>query len=244
MARIKQAMILAAGKGTRLGHLTQKTPKPLIEVCGKPVLLYVLDHLKAHGVEKIAINTHYLAEHVECAVEDWSRTSGVEVKVFRESQLLNTGGGICQTVPFFENKPFFLVNGDAIWTDGPALFEALENTFHREHMQALLSLIELGKTSAFRAPKADYEMDAAGQILSRSSENSSWVYMCAAVLTPDLFAGREVEPFSLIEQYDAAMHSGALYGLPFDGLWADMGTPEGLTFAEQLMSDHPQKQTA
>ncbi len=244
MTQIKQAMILAAGKGTRLGHLTQNTPKPLIEVCGTPVLIHVLNHLKAHGVKKIAINTHYLAEQIEQAVKAWSKDMGIDVCIYHEEKLLNTGGGICQAVPFFENKPFFLVNGDAVWTDGTALFEALESTFRKKHMEALLGFMDLDKTSAFRASKGDYEMDATGQVLGRGTSGASWVYMCAAVLTPELFAGRSAKPFSLIELYDEAMHKGGLYGMPFSGLWADMGTPEGLAFAENLLSSSQHKQSA
>jgi MurNAc alpha-1-phosphate uridylyltransferase len=244
MVQIKQAMILAAGKGTRLGHLTQSTPKPLIEVCGTPVLIHLLNHLKSYGVEKIAINTHYLAAQVEQAVKVWSKDAGIDVRIYHEEELLNTGGGICQAIPFFEGKPFFLVNGDAVWTGGTELFKELENTFRREHMEALLGFIDLDKTSAFRAPKADYEMDAAGQILGRGTRGASWVYMCAAILTPELFAGRDVKPFSLIELYDKAMHKGELYGMSFSGLWADMGTPEGLAFAENLLSLPQHKQTA
>lgn len=236
MARITQAMILAAGKGTRLGALTQKTPKPLIEVAGVPVLIHVLNTLKAHGVTRIAMNTHYLGEQIEEAAQAWARGAGVMLHISHEEELLNTGGGICASLPFFEGKPFFLVNGDAVWTEGTALFEALENTFDDARMDACLSLIALEKTAPFRNPKGDFSCDEESRILARSTADAPWVYMCAAVLTPTLFNGRSVEAFSLIEQYDTAMQKGRLYGMVFDGLWADMGTPEGLDYAQGLLT--------
>ena len=95
---ISQAMILAAGEGRRLRPLTDHTPKPLISVGGKMMLDHALDQLAAVGIKRCVINTHHLAEQVEAHVKD---VTNMEVIISHESELLNTGGGIMNALPYF-----------------------------------------------------------------------------------------------------------------------------------------------
>src|SRR5262245_11065564 len=105
---IDTAMILAAGRGERMRPLTDTIPKPLISVGGKPMLEHTLARLKAHGVVNIVVNAHYLAEQIV------NRLKG-RAQVIVEDRLLDTGGGVKNALPLLGDKPFFIVNGDALW---------------------------------------------------------------------------------------------------------------------------------
>ena len=104
-------MVLAAGEGRRLRPLTEKTPKALVEVGGMPMLELVIRRLVKAGVDAVIVNTFHLAEQVEAFLK--SRDLGVPVAVSRETELLDTGGGLKEVAPFFsDGQPFFLHNGD------------------------------------------------------------------------------------------------------------------------------------
>ena len=110
-----KAMILAAGYGKRLQPLTNKIPKPLLPVAGKPLLQHHIEHLASIGITDIVINTCWLAQQIEDYFGDGSNYA-VNITWSRESKPLETGGGINKALPFLGEQPFLLVNGD-IWTD-------------------------------------------------------------------------------------------------------------------------------
>lgn len=117
MSLITQAMILAAGKGTRLRPLTLKTPKPLVEVGGQPLIVWHIKALKAAGVTDITINASWLADKLMDALGDGSQF-GVQLHwSLEENEPLETAGGISQALQTgkLQNAPFILVNSD-IWT--------------------------------------------------------------------------------------------------------------------------------
>ena len=107
-----KALILCAGKGTRLGHLTKNTPKPMILIKNKPILEYLILLLKKHNVKEIAINTSYFSEKIKKYFGDGSRF-GVKIKYSYENRLLGTAGAINNFRKFF-NEPFFVIYGDNI----------------------------------------------------------------------------------------------------------------------------------
>ena len=94
-------MVLAAGKGTRLAPLTDKTPKPLLPVDGKPLIFHLLTQLQQAGVNEVVINTHHLGEQIEQALGGLD-PSGICVHFSRENQLLETGGGIKKALPILQ----------------------------------------------------------------------------------------------------------------------------------------------
>src|SRR5690625_1936947 len=110
-----KAMILAAGYGTRMGKLTQETPKPLLKVGGEPLIFYHLLALAKAGVQEVVINTGWLGEQLEDAIQE-GKQFGVKVHYSREQTPLETAGGIRKALPFFGNSPFIVVNGD-VWPD-------------------------------------------------------------------------------------------------------------------------------
>ena len=108
---IRMAMVLAAGRGERMRPLTDTLPKPLIEVAGRSMLDRILDRLQEHGVRNVVINVHHLGEQIARHVGPG------RAHIVREDRLLETGGSVRNALPLLGNDPFFVVNGDGLWTD-------------------------------------------------------------------------------------------------------------------------------
>lgn len=130
-----KAMILAAGYGKRLQPLTNKIPKPLLPVAGKPLLQHHIERLAAIGVTDLVINISWLAEQIESYFGDGS-DYGVNIIWSRESEPLETGGGIHKALPLLGDQPFLLINGD-VWTDFPFL-SAVNYSLRADHLAWLL----------------------------------------------------------------------------------------------------------
>ncbi|MEL0250827.1 MAG: sugar phosphate nucleotidyltransferase, partial [Novosphingobium sp.] len=111
------AMVLSAGLGKRMRPLTASRPKPLVRVAGKPLIDHALDKLEETGVSRAVINVHYLADAMEAYL---SRRTKPEITISDERDvLLETGGGMARALPLIGTDPFFCLNSDNIWLDGP-----------------------------------------------------------------------------------------------------------------------------
>lgn len=110
-----RAMILAAGRGERMRPLTDTTPKPLLCVGGKPLIVWHIERLAAAGICDIVINHAWLGEHIESTLGNGDQF-GVRLHYSAETAALETAGGIAWALPFFQNQPFLVINGD-IWCD-------------------------------------------------------------------------------------------------------------------------------
>jgi len=110
---IRRAMVLAAGRGTRLAPLTDTTPKPLIPVAGRPFLEHILEFLRAGGIEEVVLNLHHLGHLIERHLGD-GRRFGLSVRYSWENPILDTGGGIKHAEPLLAGEPFVVVNGDSL----------------------------------------------------------------------------------------------------------------------------------
>jgi mannose-1-phosphate guanylyltransferase len=110
---IRRAMVLAAGRGTRLAPLTDRIPKPLMPVAGKPLLARILEFLLAGGIEDVVINLHHLGHLIEQEIGDGTRF-GLRVRYSWEPEILDTGGGIKQAEPMLGGEPFVVANGDSL----------------------------------------------------------------------------------------------------------------------------------
>src|SRR5215472_10657742 len=109
-------MLLAAGLGSRMRPLTDRTAKPLLPLGGRPLIDHALDRLAEAGVETVVVNAHWQADQVAAHLA--GRTSP-HVILRREAALLDTGGGVKAALDLLGPEPFFVVNGDAFWVDGP-----------------------------------------------------------------------------------------------------------------------------
>jgi len=227
----RTAMVLAAGNGMRMRPLTDRTPKPLIAVGGKPLIDNVLDRLAATGVETAVVNVHYLADQVERHVA--GRRAPRIVISDERADLLDTGGGVVKALPSLGAAPFFHLNSDTIWIDGvkPNLVRLAEG-FDAARMDALL-LMAATSNSVGYAGRGDFAMAPDGRLRRRTErEVAPFVYAGVAILSPALFAAAPGGAFSLNVLFDRAIEAGRFYGLRLEGVWMHVGTPDAIAAAE------------
>ncbi|MSP45027.1 MAG: nucleotidyltransferase family protein [Xanthobacteraceae bacterium] len=227
----RTAMVLAAGLGERMRPLTDRMPKPLVPVAGKPLIDHVLDRLADAGVERAVVNVHYLADLIERHLKD--RTGPQIVISDERDKLLNTGGGVVKALHAIGGEPFIHVNSDTIWIDGvkPNL-ERLAEAFDAARMDALL-LLAPATSSIGYAGRGDYVMAADGRLKRRAERDvAPFVYAGAAVLRPELFKDAPGGAFPLTALFDRAEAQGRLHGLRLEGVWMHVGTPDAISEAE------------
>jgi len=225
------AMVLAAGLGTRMRPLTDRVPKPLVLVDGKPLIDHVLDRLAEAGVEHAVVNVHHFAEQMIDHLE--SRTEPRVTISDERGLLLDTGGGVVKALPVLGEAPFFHLNADTIWIDGvrPNLARLAE-VFDVGAMDALLLLAPTAGSVGYSG-RGDFVMASDGRLRRRAErEVAPFVYAGAAILTRRLFDHTPEGAFSLNALFDHAAAAGRLFGLRLEGLWMHVGTPEAIAAAE------------
>ena len=227
------AMILAAGLGTRMRPLTADTAKPLLSLQGRPLLDHALDRLAEAGVEQVVVNTHWQAEKVEAHLA--ARTGPPRTIALREETLRNTGGGVAAalTAGLLGEAPFFVVNGDAFWLDGPVLALArLAGSMAVEQVDGVL-LVHRGAQVVSDVGDGDFAVDEWG-IPRRPQENEQVPYIFAGVqiLTQRLFQDAPSAPFSMNLLWDRAIAANRLRAIVHDGIWFHLSTPPDLARSE------------
>jgi N-acetyl-alpha-D-muramate 1-phosphate uridylyltransferase len=227
----RRAMVLAAGIGVRMRPLTDRMPKPLVQVGGRALIDHVLDRLAAAGIERAVVNVHHFADQMERHLDGRQRPP-VTISDERE-RLLDTGGGIVKSLAALGDEPFFLVNADTIWIEGvrPNL-ERLAAAFDPATMDGLLLLAPTATSIGYEG-RGDFALAADGRLRRRGErEIVPFVYAGAGILTPSLFENAPVAPFSVTRLFDRAEAQGRLHGLRLEGLWMHVGTPAAIAEAE------------
>jgi MurNAc alpha-1-phosphate uridylyltransferase len=227
-------MVLSAGLGTRMRPLTEKMPKPLVEVGGKPLIDHVLDRLAESGVERAVVNVHHFAEQIERHVA--ARTNPKITISDERGLLLGTGGAVVKALPELGGAPFFHVNSDSIWIDGvkPNLARLVES-FDPAAMDALLLLAPTTGSIGY-AGRGDFGMAPDGRLRRRAErEVAPFVFAGAAILSPALFKGAPQDEFPLTLLFDRAAEQGRLFGLRLEGLWMHVGMPDAIALAEKAI---------
>lgn len=231
----KTAMVLAAGRGERMRPITDGTPKPLIEVGGIAMLDRMLDSLARAGVERAAVNAWHLADQIEAHLAGRDRPA---ITVLRESERLETGGGVANALLLLGDDAFFVANSDVVILDGvePAA-RRLAAAWRDEKMDALLLLQRTVHAFGYHGD-GDYTV-APDARLKRRTEREIAPYLFAGlqILHPRLFEKCPAGAFSLNLLYDRAQDAGRLFGVVHDGEWLHVGTPDALTAAEQYLHD-------
>ena len=231
MVSPRNAMVLAAGLGQRMRPLTDRIPKPLMEVAGRPLIDHVLDRLADAGIERAVVNVHYLADQIERHLA--GRHKPHIVISDERQELLDTGGGVVKALGELGRDPFFHVNSDTIWIDGatPNL-RRLAEAFDPSHMDALLLLAPTVGSVGYSG-RGDFAMAPDSRLQKRAErEIAPFVYAGAALLAPALFEGAPSGAFSLTRLFDRAAGAGRLHGLRLEGVWMHVGTPEAIAQAE------------
>jgi MurNAc alpha-1-phosphate uridylyltransferase len=231
----RNAMVLAAGLGTRMRPLTDTIPKPLVKVAGKALLDHVLDRLAAARVERAVVNVHYLAEQIIAHLKTRTRP---KIAVSDErGLLLGTGGGVVKALSELGDAPFFHINSDTLWIDGvtPNL-KRLADAFDAAAMDALLLLAPTAGSIGYSG-LGDFFMAGDGRLKRRGErEIAPFVYAGAAILKPALFKDAPGGEFPLTLLFERAASAGRLHGLRLEGLWMHVGTPEAIAEAEAAIT--------
>lgn len=236
-----KAMVLAAGQGTRLRPITDRMPKALVPLAGRPMIEYVLLLLRHYGIREIVINLHHFGTQIENHLGDGAKL-GLEVSYSREAELLDTGGGLLKAKTFLRDGTFIVINTDALIDLN--LSEVID--FHRKR-KASATLVLRPDADADRYGSMD--IDGEGKILrfldSRITTNSvgplrKLMFTGVQILEPSIFNFMDgaVEKFSTTRQtYPRMLLSGEpLYGYCFEGFWQDLGTVERIEQAEASLA--------
>ncbi len=235
---VDTAMIMAAGKGTRMMPLTADRPKPLIEVGGVALLDHVLDHLREAGVGKVVINAHYLADMVDQHMS--AKASDLKVAMSDERDLLrDTGGGLVHALPLIGDDPFLCVNADNWWTDTQDnAFSRLMQHWDDDRMDVLMLVIPLAQARNTQGI-GDFDMDDGGR-LSRRKDGAAGAYVWTGIqlLSKRLIIDPPAEVFSTNIFWDRAIAEGRCFGLKHEGLWFDVGYPAAIEATEAILTSH------
>jgi MurNAc alpha-1-phosphate uridylyltransferase len=198
--------------------LTDATPKPLVEVRGKPLIVHHLERLRDAGFTQLHINTSWLAEKIQTALGDGSRY-GVHIHYSYEGpEPLETGGGLFRMLPALGREPFLVVNGD-VFTDLP--FETLK---HRLKPDFLAHLVMVPNPT--HHPQGDFHLSPAGHL--RPEGEPKLTYSGIGVFRADLFKGCDAGKFPLLPLLKQAMAQEALSGEHYAGIWSDVGIQASL----------------
>jgi len=216
---MRTAMILAAGRGERMRPLTDRTPKPLLPVAGKPLIEYHLEALAAAGVEEVVINLSWLGEQIPPALGQGERW-GLRIRYSHEGPVaLETAGGIRRALDLLGDGPFLVINGD-VWTDYPlARLSEPEGLAH-------LVLVD----NPPHHEQGDFVLDG-GAV--RAGDGVKLTFSGIGVYRPQLFAGLPDGPAKLAPILREAMARGAVSGEHYRGRWIDVGTPARLAELDQ-----------
>lgn len=227
------AMVMAAGLGKRMRPLTASQPKPLVRVAGKPLVDHALDRLAESGVEKAVVNVHYLADALEAHVRE---RHAPKVRISDErAQLLETGGGLVKAQPHLPD-PFFCLNADNIWLDGPRnAFADLSARWNPEEMDALLLVVSHARAANFQG-HGDFYMDPRGRLRRRMQGRiAPFIYTGIQLVSHSLLRDAPEGAFSTNVLWNRAMDEGRLFGLAFTGHWFEVGTPQAIAPTEDAL---------
>jgi MurNAc alpha-1-phosphate uridylyltransferase len=219
-----KALILAAGRGERMRPLTDRTPKPLLEVRGKRLIEWHLEALARAGVREVVVNTAWLEEQFPAALGDGARW-GVSIAYSFEGRdhggALETAGGIAKALPLLGDA-FWVVSGD-VFIPGFGFDAAAGDDFLRSGALGQLWLVP----NAAHHPGGDFGIDAAGRASRAAEPKRTWasVGLFRAALFADIAPGTRL---ALRPKLEEAIDRQALRALPWDGAWTDVGTIERL----------------
>lgn len=214
-------MILAAGKGERMRPLTNKTPKPLLTVDGEPLLMHHLRALAKAGVKQVIINTWYLADQIIAAVKDRGYL-GLEIICLREPELLNTGGGIVNALPYLGEEPFIVLSAD-ILTDFPFA------TLPRQPI-GLAHLVLVDNPDYH--PEGDFAL-IDGKLSMQGT--AKYTYANIGIYRSEFFVNAPQGAFGLGDLIRQHIAAGNIWGQYYSGSWHNIGTPQDLELVNKII---------
>jgi N-acetyl-alpha-D-muramate 1-phosphate uridylyltransferase len=225
-----RAMILAAGRGERMRPLTDHTPKPLLAVGGKPLIVWHIERLAQAGFKQLVINHAYLGQQIEDTLGDGARW-GVSIQYSPEKTALETAGGIAKAIHLLTDDgknyaPFLVVNGD--------VFTEVDFASARLQPNILAHLVMVDNPP--QHPNGDFCLQDG---LLQAEGEAKLTFSGIGIYAPSLFKEVEVgQPAKLAPLLKHAMAQGLVTGEHYQGVWHDIGTPERLMELDALLKQH------
>ena len=258
--QISSAMILAAGLGERIRSVSNGMPKPLIQVCGRPLIEYSITYVVEFGIKKLIVNTHYKADLIKnylqspriISLTNPSNKSShkTNIKTIHEIDRLETGGGVKNAIYELGHRPFFVINSDSIF--GRESFNPLSylaEVWDNSLMDVLLLVCPLTNVKGYNG-SGDFNLEyqkSYGDSKSVIKNNiayrakrlvdndlkASFVFTGIQILSPKIFNNAPDGSYSLNFHYDDAIANERLYAINCDETWYHVGSPDGLRLAEK-----------
>lgn len=234
----KTAMVLAAGLGVRMRPLTDRVPKPLVEVNGVPLIENIIARLEKAGIERVIINTYYKAEMLE---EYAKSRKSPEILISHEDEILETGGGIVNALPIIGDDLFYIVNCDIMWDEikGNVFHELAEN-WDDNAMDSLLLVYPTEKARGYTGP-GDFHLTPEGNLKRRQDgEAAPYVFIGMQLAHPRMFNGYTKRKFPLSELFINNEKDGfipRIHGHVFSGRWMHVGDIPGLEEAKSFYGE-------
>lgn len=224
-----KVMILAAGRGERMRPLTDRVPKALLEVGGRPLIVLLIERLARAGFSELVINVSHLGNLIEQALGDGGAL-GVSLAYSREDPVLETGGGIAYALPLLGPAPFIAVNSDVYSDFDFAQLRSIAPALERGALAAHLVLVD----NPQHHPAGDFCLQQ-GMVAAQGDRRLTFSGIGA--YAPALFAGvTRGSKRQLVTLLEPAMARGRVSGEHYRGRWVDVGTPQRLAGLEQELA--------
>ena len=217
-------LLFAAGFGTRMGLLTRDKPKPMVKVAGVPLIDHALNLLTEANTPKV-VNLHYKGEILR------DHLAGRDIQFSDESDaILETGGGLRRAMPLLGKSTVATLNTDAVW-QGVNPIETLMNAW-RPEMEALLLTVPKDRAIGHKGD-GDFIADTNGRLTRGAGE----IYTGLQIVRTDDLVNIPEDAFSMNVLWNRIAERGGLYGTSFTGRWCDVGQPESIPLAEQMLGE-------
>lgn len=229
---IKTAMILAAGFGKRLRPITESVPKALVPVDNRKMLDIIIAQIRGLGIDKIIINTHYLAEQIADHIKKYK---DFEIIISYEKEILGTGGGILNAMEKISQETYLVVNCDCLLLSDNGINPLLQlsQVWNPDKMDFLLLSHPLEK-APFHKKSGDYNLDKSGKIV-KGMGKQHYIWSGAYIVKPEFFEGYQIQHFPITDITFSESKKDRCYGVINKGDWVDIGSLEALEYANNLM---------
>ena len=205
------AIILAAGFGKRMRHLTHEVPKPLINFKGKPLIQYSIDFLESLNVQEIVINVHYKSDQIKEFVRSLNNS---KIKISDESsEILDTGGGVKKAMGLINGTYSIVINSDVLWNEEQASsLKEMDSMFVQNSCDSLLCLSPLKNTKGYKG-EGDFVFLNNNKIRRyQNNDQSPFVYCGAQIISIDSFIDFEEDIFSINKIWNRSISNDRLMG--------------------------------
>ena len=240
-----KAIVFAAGSGQRLLPLTERLPKALVLVAGRPMIEYPLLLLRHYGIKEIIINLHHLGEKIEAYLKDGEKL-GLQISYSREEKLLDTGGGLSQARAFLAEATFIAVNSDVMIDLN---LEEVLAQHRRKKATATLVLREDLRADLYGPIELSADLRIQTFLSHQAPQHGTcgplvkFMFTGVQVLEPKVFGFMDSQPASSPHPFSITkvtypkmlLQGDALYGFRYEGFWQDLGTPERIREAEERL---------